>query len=623
MKAALNSITALAVACTFAWSANTFAQDNAWSGATGSWTDGPSWTLFDVPDPGADGQAIVGWNDPPTSGLASATGVVNVTTPISVTNPSPTVILGLGGGSSGTLNIAAGGNFSVVPGLGPSSGNLSVGLNGGVGILNVDGTLSVQNQLESLNIADGASTTTLSGSATVTAASGFMDRQLIIDGSNVNATFTNGLVLGGSGTHTWKIPATGASTLKVGGNADINGVLKVEFPSGTPSIGDTWNLIDSVTVDDGEFPSTKGFASIDQSAVSGLAIGTKFAVSSVSGGTNGTYTQLSLEQHPVLVIDRNTGAATIKNFNGSAATVDFDAYVLGSAGGYFNPGAWNSIDPNNGWVEAGSTNTTLTELNPINSESLAASTSISLGTPFTVPSTFGEENENVTFQFAKPDESTFTTGTVIYTGASNNTLTLNVDPNTGDAQLVNGTPFTVSIDTYVISSDTGSLDPNTGAWNSLEDQGTSGGNWFEANSDAQQLSELLVTGGLVLAPNSMIPIGSPFDDVSGTEDLEFQFALVGDESGDFDGDGDRDGADFLLWQTNPSIGDLADWEANYGIPTTPGSDDLLTGKVLYSDLVNLGGGSLAAVPEPSTAFLAVTCVSLIVGMRRRYISQKY
>ena len=35
-------------------------------------------------------------------------------------------------------------------------------------------------------------------------------------------------------------------------------------------------------------------------------------------------------------------------------------------------------------------------------------------------------------------------------------------------------------------------------------------------------------------------------------------------SGDFDGNGMVDSADFLLWQQDPSIGNLADWEANYG-----------------------------------------------------------
>ena len=39
--------------------------------------------------------------------------------------------------------------------------------------------------------------------------------------------------------------------------------------------------------------------------------------------------------------------------------------------------------------------------------------------------------------------------------------------------------------------------------------------------------------------------------------------------GDFGGDGDVDGADFLAWQCNPGLGSLSDWQANYGQP--PGS----------------------------------------------------
>jgi hypothetical protein len=35
-------------------------------------------------------------------------------------------------------------------------------------------------------------------------------------------------------------------------------------------------------------------------------------------------------------------------------------------------------------------------------------------------------------------------------------------------------------------------------------------------------------------------------------------------AGDFDLDGDVDGRDFLVWQRNPSIGNLSDWQANYG-----------------------------------------------------------
>jgi hypothetical protein len=36
--------------------------------------------------------------------------------------------------------------------------------------------------------------------------------------------------------------------------------------------------------------------------------------------------------------------------------------------------------------------------------------------------------------------------------------------------------------------------------------------------------------------------------------------------GDFDSDGDVDGRDFLIWQRNPTLGALADWQSGYGSP---------------------------------------------------------
>ncbi|TWU27735.1 hypothetical protein [Bythopirellula polymerisocia] len=64
---------------------------------------------------------------------------------------------------------------------------------------------------------------------------------------------------------------------------------------------------------------------------------------------------------------------------------------------------------------------------------------------------------------------------------------------------------------------------------------------------------------------------------------------------DFDQDGDVDGADFLVWQRNPSVGDLADWQANYGMPAST---------------------SALAVPEPSSLVLIsllASCVALTLN----------
>jgi autotransporter-associated beta strand protein len=54
-------------------------------------------------------------------------------------------------------------------------------------------------------------------------------------------------------------------------------------------------------------------------------------------------------------------------------------------------------------------------------------------------------------------------------------------------------------------------------------------------------------------------------------------------AGDFDGDGDVDGRDFLTWQRNPSVGSLSDWQTNYGASALTAAS--------------------TAVPEPGTLLL--------------------
>jgi hypothetical protein len=87
------------------------------------------------------------------------------------------------------------------------------------------------------------------------------------------------------------------------------------------------------------------------------------------------------------------------------------------------------------------------------------------------------------------------------------------------------------------------------------------------------------------------------------------FSMVTPVPGDFNGDGDGDGRDFLVWQrgnspTPLSQSDLADWQANYG----------------QSPEAELQTASRAvAVPEPSTAGLLIVAgaVSLLSARRRQ------
>jgi hypothetical protein len=68
-------------------------------------------------------------------------------------------------------------------------------------------------------------------------------------------------------------------------------------------------------------------------------------------------------------------------------------------------------------------------------------------------------------------------------------------------------------------------------------------------------------------------------------------------AGDFDGDGDVDGRDFLAWQRNPGIGSLSDWQQNYG----------QSGSL---------GAVTASVPEPGTIVLLLSAALAVVSRRK-------
>jgi hypothetical protein len=70
-------------------------------------------------------------------------------------------------------------------------------------------------------------------------------------------------------------------------------------------------------------------------------------------------------------------------------------------------------------------------------------------------------------------------------------------------------------------------------------------------------------------------------------------------AGDFDFDYDVDGIDFLLWQRDPGVGALADWETNYGTVLTPPLTAVSQ-----------------AIPEPSTLALTSLCLVGVLHVRR-------
>ncbi|QDT68980.1 hypothetical protein MalM25_19060 [Planctomycetes bacterium MalM25] len=599
------------------------AAQNNWSqfAVDNEWSNNSNWDVGFAPDPAFDTEAVIG----STTLGAATTATVNVNGALT----TPTVQIGQGGGTSGTVTIGAGQSLTAVADL--SEGDFFIGgSEGGLGVLNVAGTLAVAREIETPTDADFNSTLSLSGSASVTAAYGFLDRQFRIAGPSVSFSTTgsspggDGLILGGGGVHTWEFGAGGVSTLNVSSNLDLGGTLAIETPGFTPSAGDTYVLADSGSVDAND-ATPSGFDNIDTSGVPGLMPGTIFTVGSVAGGVNGVQTVLSVSQAPVLTVNRQTGEAKLKNFSGSGATLNFDVYTVRSDNGSLAPGSLGGLGGD--WVIANPTANGLAEISPTSDLALAASQEMSLGAIFApaAPAEFGDSQEDLSFDIGTPSGELINVP-VVYEGMPNDTLVLNVDPSTGEAQMLNPSGFEVAIDAYVISSDSGSLEDLT--WSSLDDTGADGGNWFEANVSDSQLAELLTVGGATMDANQgvTVDIGTPYD-TAGEQDLVFQFALVGEEflrtgkvvygsqvsavglAGDYNEDGVVDAADYTVWR---------DAGANDVLPndTTPGTVGPGDYTVWKSNYGATASSLATAVPEPASAVLSLGLLT-IVALRRR------
>jgi hypothetical protein len=76
-------------------------------------------------------------------------------------------------------------------------------------------------------------------------------------------------------------------------------------------------------------------------------------------------------------------------------------------------------------------------------------------------------------------------------------------------------------------------------------------------------------------------------------------------AGDFDEDGDVDGRDFLTWQRDTSVGDLADWQANFG----SGAMSSFIAAPAAADSSNSGASS---VPEPTSIALGAAALGLLL-----------
>ena len=338
---------------------------------------------------------------------------------------------------------------------------------------------------------------------------------------------------------------------------------------------------------------------------------------------------LSRAQDLVLRVDRETGAMQLTG--ASATVVDLAGYSVVSSFGTLDPGSGNFtglrvIDSN--WVLAGVPSaTSIAELvesgDPTVATEVDNSLVFDLGNLYD-PSTaianggfgFNVEDGDLTLTYADLNLPASAVGLVEYVGDSDrNTLVLTVDTGTGEASIENESSFDQDLIGYsIVAGTSGILNTNLSTFTGLRDD--PGGSSFQppAVLTGDALSELDPTVDQNVAGIS-IDAGQSYDlgvigDVSGNlgdlvDNLNFSFLLAGESElnrtgfvrysspggGDFDGDGDVDGADFLAWQRGESpdplsATDLQNWEASYG-----------------------GGSSIAAataaVPEPSSSVLVL------------------
>ena len=503
-----------------------------------------------------------------------------------------------------TLQITGGGDLQLDDSDALSSGAFQIGEGGSAGSLIIESggalsatTLALFQPGSSIDL-DGTASITLTGSGDTNDAN--LARNVRFTGPNVNFT-TNSLQFG---ENTVLIPeitsASSHSTIQVATNATLEGAVQAEFNGVSPSLGDTWNLVEAATV-------TGTFDSVSATGATFLP-GQRVVVQQVpNGGT--TLVQLALEQQLYLEVNRNSGAIAIKSSDSSP--ISFDGYTVNSPAGSLKTanGVWDSLGDQAvaGWVEANPSATRLSEVQISGSTNVTDTSTISLGSPFSpAPVAFGDPVDDLSFQYVN-ETGDVVNAMVEYTGTNVNNLALIVDPATGEAQLRNASDFSFAIDGYTIRSTSSALD--VGGWQSLADDAVDG--WVEANPSAGRLSEVDINAATVLSPDSTFDLGDLF---SGTvvEDLALQFVLDGEEEirdgvilyqeitipGDFDGDGDVDGNDL----TDPTDG----WQARFGSDLS--GTDFLTWQRNFGFGVGAVSASLNNVPEPGT-FCSMLLVS--------------
>jgi len=574
----------------------------------GDWNVDGNWDSLIKPDQSFDESANIH-----NGGTAFVSGAV----------PSPAGITVL----KGTLEIRNGGTLTSTPGAEVGNGAVSVGQGSNSSHLNVLGggtftapTLTVNAGSEDTSVSlSGTGSLSVSGNTTLA-------RTTRINGPD--ATFNVGGDLSVGGNFISEITdANSHSAINVTGGVTIDGgsTLTLDFSGGvTPSLGNSWTLIS------GSSGVTGNFGTIVGPSLDG-GVGYKV-------GASGGDVTVSVSNLLTLMVDRRTGAASLRDESGSIA---FEHYSIGSPGGNLTPATWQSLSDDSydggSWVEGapnGGNPFGLAEsrANPLGSSSLTAGQPQSLGSVLNTSGlAFGESREDLGFLYLEPGSTVETVGNIEYVGPHENIVLL-VDPDTGDAAIQNQSTTDVSISLYSIASEAGSLVPGSGGWESFEESGVDGGVWQRGIGSSVTLVEANPDSSTLISSGSAIELGLPFS-MGGTQDLQFEFLIDGQETeslgiveygpytidepiaGDYNDTGEVAVGDLnlVLFNWNEDGANLpAEW-----VNERPEAGTVVAIDQLNGVLFNWGNtASIAAVPEPASLGLLLLCLAGFVVYRR-------
>lgn len=344
----------------------------------------------------------------------------------------------------------------------------------------------------------------------------------------------------------------------------------------------------------------------------------------------------------VLTVDRNTGRVFLGNASAVSAPL-IDGYEITSANGLLSPGGWTSLTDaaTPGWEEAPQSNANgLAEFSatPGAALELAPGGSIDLGEAYTTDLQaamqavgFGAEYEDLALRYS--DDASNDLGDIVsieYVGDQRiNNLVLEVNPTTGQAQLVNESALDVAIDFYQIDSPDEAL---TAGFSGLTQDGSAVPGWESAlNNGADAAAQFFPgVGGFLVEAGERFDLGIAFDASSDSRDLEFQFLINGDVVafdgvvrfdetstllGDFNADGVVDAADYTVWRDNLGADEATISGAGDASGLVDAGDyDIWLDNYGYS-FATAGRSADKVIPEPSG--LALVAAWLLASCPRR------